>query len=228
MFTFGNCYEFDRKLQPFLKISQLYSMKKIYVALAGLLFTFLFNGTVMAQKMYIKCIDNKNNELTTNASPFAANATDDGRTVTLKNYMEVTSIQFGADQSITTGPTGITSGKIAFGDFSFTTFTNPASTKLLQNQTSGIALKTVEVIILASNAQDNLSVSYKILLGTGGIKNFSASAAGDCANGCAGFNESYSIQYGTIQIFTYSQLPDGRVTQNPSPFSWDVIKNAAQ
>ncbi|WP_159478589.1 type VI secretion system tube protein Hcp [Dyadobacter sp. 3J3] len=201
-------------------------MKKIYIALAGLLFTVLFTGTVMAQKMFIKCIDSKNNELTTNASPFADKATDDGRTVTLKNYMEVSSIQFGSDQNITSGPTGITAGKITFGDFSFTTFTNLASTKLLQNQVSGSRLKTVELIILGSDQNNNLQVKYKILLGTAGIKNFSASAAGDCANGCAGLNESYSILYETLQIFTYSQLSDGRVTQNPSYFSWDIIKNA--
>ena len=225
MFTFaGNCYDLNRKLQPSLKSNQLYIMKKIYIAFAGLLFTFLFTGTVMAQKMYIKFIDSKNNELTTNASPFAPNATS----VNLKNYMEVSSIQFGADQNITTGIEGISAGKITFGDFSFTTFTNLASTKLLQNQVSGSRLKTVEMIMLGSDQKNNLQVTYKIVLTTAAIKNFSASAAGDCANGCAGLNESYSILYESIQIFTYSQKADGTVTQNPSSFSWDIVKNAAQ
>jgi type VI protein secretion system component Hcp len=203
-------------------------MKKIYIALAGLLFAFLFTGTVMAQKMFIRFIDNRGNELTTNANPFADKAMDNGRTIDLKNYMEAGSIQFGTDQTYSTGATGPGAGKIAFGDFSFTTLTNIASTKLLQNQASGNGLRTVEVIILASDGKNNLQVTYKIVLGNAGIKNFSASAAGDCANGCAGLSESYSIQYGTLQIFTYSQSADGRVTQNPVSFSWDITKNTAQ
>ncbi|MCF2446315.1 type VI secretion system tube protein Hcp [Dyadobacter sp. CY345] len=204
-------------------------MKKIYVALAGLLFTFLITGTVMAQKMYIKCIDDSNNELTTNASPFAENATDNGKTVELKNYMEVSSIQFSTDQAYETGstPGGMNPGRVAFGDFSFTTFTNIASTKLLMSQARGFLLKTVEVVILASDQQGKSIVTHKILLGNAGIKNFSASAAGDCGNGCAGTAESYSLQYVTLQIFTYSQRPDGRVVQNPSPFGWDRIRNVA-
>jgi type VI protein secretion system component Hcp len=201
-------------------------MKKIYIALAGLLFTFMFTGTVMAQKMYIKCIDNRNSELTTNANPFADKATDNGKSVDLKNYMEVSSIQFGTDQSITSGPTGTTAGRVAFGDFSFTTSTNLASTKLLQNQASGSRLKMVEMIILGSDQKNNLQVTYKIVLGNAGIKNFSASAVGECVNGCAGLNESYSIVYETLQIFTYSQSADGRVTQNPITFSGDITKNA--
>ena len=197
------------------------------MALAGLVFTFLITGTAMAQRMYIRCTDERGNELTTNASPFATNVTDDGRTVVLKNYMEVTSIQFGTDQTYSTGSTGAGVGEIAFGDFSFTTLTNLASTRLLQVQARGTTLQTVEVIFLASNQEAKLRVTYKILLGTAGIKNFSASAAGDCGNGCAGVAESYTLQYGTLQIFTYSQQNDGRVTQNPSPFGWDAIRNRA-
>ncbi|SEJ20185.1 Type VI secretion system effector, Hcp [Dyadobacter koreensis] len=201
-------------------------MKKIYVAFTGLLFAFLITGSAMAQTIYIKCTDDRDRVLTSGVSPQAGTIFDNGKRVDLKDYMEVSSMQFETEQTLNIGASGsgAGAGKISFGDFSFTKNVDLASTKLLQFQASGILIKTVEIILQGRSGTVEPVVTYKILLGMAGVKGFSASANGDCG-GCV--EESYTLQYGTLQIFTYAIAPDGRVTQNPSPFGWDRIKNIA-
>ncbi|MEO6686773.1 MAG: type VI secretion system tube protein Hcp [Dyadobacter sp.] len=199
-------------------------MKKIYVAFAGLLFAFLITGSAMAQKIYIKCIDEQNNVLTAGANPNGGTITDDGKNVDLKDYMEVSSMQFDTEQTLNIGSTtgGAGAGKISFGDFSFTKNVDLASTKLLQIQANGTLMKTVEIILKASSSSVKEVVSYKILLGTAGVRTFSASTDGECGACVA---ENFTFQYGTLQIFTYSTNAKGSTVQNPAPFGWDRIKN---
>jgi type VI protein secretion system component Hcp len=183
-------------------------MKSIYVFFA-LLLCLLTTTAFSQQAIYMK-----------------ADGIDGPVTATgYANSFELTSVQFGESF-----PEGGTSGGGTTPKPSFTTLTITklvdavSSAELVQNLVTGKHMATAQIDYV-SLSDAGARTTYKVELKNVLMVKHSISVVPNCPNGCVGLTESFQLDYTSIRVTTYKQLPSGSVVAG-GIYSYNKVSNS--
>lgn len=183
-------------------------MKKLLLPFVTLVFC-LFAQHISAQKLFLKA-----DALTNNGGA------DSG----FKDYVVITSRQFGGAAETTISGGIPRPGKPDFQNLVITKYSDMLSNKLWTVMAKGTHIDEIEIVntALAPNGSSRV-VTNKIQLKDVYVTGISNSAAqGDCEAGCSGISESYHLAYTAIKITTYTLSNTGKWTEDSNPFMFNV------
>ena len=181
-------------------------MKKIYAHVLGFILCML-TTTAFSQQIYLR----------------ADNLTDRaGYTEQFKNYVEITSFQFGVDAPVTTGKSGPSPSKPVFREVIITKYSDISSNKLIEKVALGRPIAKLEIVSTANIEGENVVV-HKVELTEAYITEIASSTVSGCTGNCPTIAESYKFYFKTIKITTYSVDERGSVTAN-APFEYNTLQ----
>ncbi len=187
-------------------------MKTIYITLLSLVVAI----AAQAQTFYMKITGYDDKIITASQLDGGKNFPD------LRNYIEVSSLQYDFEQTLNIGSqsTGAGAGKVTFNPLVITKVADQLSAPLFQAMASGTPYKTIEFVNLNANKQP----LYSIIIKLAAVKTMAVSAV-NCGTGqCAGIAESISFEYGGCIVQTYFQKSDGSIVKG-NVAGWNRVRN---
>lgn len=201
-------------------------MKTVSIVLIGLLIG-LSSAISQAQDIYMKITPYSGKGVSpTENSGLVLKVMDNGKTVDMNSYIQVSSLQYDTEQTLNIGSqsSGAGAGKIAFNPLTITKIVDQASGPLFTAMALGQAYQTVEFIFVrSSGGSGTVDVIYKLTLKLAAVKKISIGSV-DCSSGCTGLAESVSFEYGGLIMTTYTQSKTGQITGTKLN-GWNRVKN---
>lgn len=192
---------------------------KLFIALV----ICLIATKVRAQDIYIKFTPYSGAVATAGLGP-DIKVKDANNLVDLKDYLQVSSVQFDEEQTLNIGSqsAGVGAGKVTFNPLTITKSVDALTPKLYQFMCAGTPYKFVEILFVKPTTENSTApVIYKVLLKLAAVKTQAVSSVADCANGCVA--ESVSFEYGGMIQYTYKSQSNGSST--PIPAGWNRVRN---